>query len=341
MKKTIFAALILSTALTHAASVLPSSLRTDGKTVQKAFARAADSAQQCTVRVYHGSKMVLGTVVSEDGLIICKNSEFTTGARDSSRVIVKFTHTNRPYRGKVVARDNTLDIVIVDINRKTDPGFEWGDSEGLNHGTWLVAGTSDAPPKVGVRGGVLSANTREIKKAAGVIGVILGNGSKDIGGVQVRDLAKEGPAQEAGVKKGDVITAINGKEVFETPKLMEMIREYDPGTKLKVSIKRSGKNMTFNITLGYRNIVYKDMKSRNDRMSKTVSVRRTGFKSILQHDISLATTDMGGPLFDLEGKLVGINIAKANRVEFFAIPADAIQQMLKDNAKVISEARED
>ena len=45
---------------------------------------------------------------------------------------------------------------------------------------------------------------------------------------------------------------------------------------MKVSINRGDKKMNFNITLGYRNIVYKDMKSRNDKMSKKVSVRRTG-----------------------------------------------------------------
>jgi serine protease Do len=339
MKKILITALLFSVTIAPAASSLPQHLRTDGKGVQKAFASAADAAQKCTVRVFHGSKLVLGTVVSDDGLIICKNSEFSTTT--PGKVRVKFTDERRFHRAKVVARDNEHDLVILDINRETDPGFEWGNSTGLVHGTWLVAGTSDSPPKVGVRGGVLSANTREIKKAAGVIGVILGNASKKIGGVQVRDLAKEGPAAKAGVKKNDVITAINGEEVFVTAKLMEIIKSYDPGAKLKVSIKRGDKKMNFNITLGYRNIVYKDMKSRNDKMSKTVSVRRTGFKSILQHDISLATTDMGGPLFDLEGKLVGINIAKANRVEFFAIPAAAIRQVLEDKADEIAKAREE
>jgi len=339
MKKILIAALLLSTTLAPAASYLPQHLRTDGKGVQKAFASAAEAAQKCTVRVYHGRKMVLGTLISKDGLIICKNSEFSTTT--PGRIVVKFVGRNRPYRAKVVARDSAHDLVIIDIDSEVDPGFVWGDSKGLVHGTWLVAGTSDSPPKVGVRGGVLSAKTREIKKAAGVIGVILGSGSKRIGGVQVRDLAKEGPAAKAGVKKNDVITAINGEEVFETSKLMDIIKSYDPGAKLKVSIKRGDKKMEFNITLGYRNIVYADMKSRNDRMSKKVSVRRTGFKSILQHDISLATTDMGGPLFDLEGKLVGINIAKANRVEFFAIPADAIQKVLEDKADEIAKAREE
>ena len=37
-------------------------------------------------------------------------------------------------------------------------------------------------------------------------------------------------------------------------------------------------------------------------MSGKVSVRRTGFKRVIQHEVSLGPLDMGGPLFDLEGR---------------------------------------
>ena len=60
---------------------------------------------------------------------------------------------------------------------------------------------------------------------------------------------------------------------------------------------------------------------------------------MIQHEVSLGPLDMGGPLFDLEGRLVGINIAKANRVEFFAIPASDIRAILEDKAREIAEAR--
>ena len=81
------------------------------------------------------------------------------------------------------------------------------------------------------------------------------------------------------------------------------------------------------------------MKSRNDKMSGKFSVRRTGFETVLQHDITLGPSDMGGPLFDLEGRLVGINIAKANRVEFFAIPVEAIKKVLEEKTSEIAKAR--
>ena len=233
-----------------------------------------------------------------------------------------------------------IDVTTFDLGRDIDPGYEWGTSKGLTHGTWLVAVVADSPPRVGVRGGVLSATTRGIKKAGGVIGVILGGrDGKSFGGVQVTEVAKGGPAEKAGVKKNDVIYAIDGKEVFERAKMIEIVKSNDPGTTITVSVKRGEDKKDIKVTLGYRNLVFAEMKSRNDRMGGTVSVRRTGFERIIQHEISLGKSDMGGPLFDLEGKLVGINIAKANRVEFFAIPAEDIRQVLEDKAEEIAKAR--
>ena len=341
MKKTLIAALLLSTWLAPAASQLPRDLRTDGKAVQSAFAEAAKAANQCTVRLFDGKDVMrgLGTVVSKDGLVVAKNSEFQI--MQSGRLKVMGPGIRIGF-ARVVARDIPHDLIILDLGREVDPGYEWGSSESLEHGTWLVAGTSTSPPKVGVRGGVLSATAREIKKAGGVIGVIFGGrDGKSFGGVQVSEVAKGGPAEKAGVKKNDVIYAIDGEEVFERAKMIEIVKSNDPGTTITVSIKRGEDKKDLKITLGYRNLVFSDreLKSRNDRMSGKVSVRRTGFKRVIQHEISLVPMDMGGPLFDLEGKLVGINIAKANRVEFFAIPIEDIQQVLEDKADEIAKAR--
>ena len=337
MKKTLITLLLLSSWLAPAASQLPRHERTDGKAIQSVFADAADAASNCTVRIFNGSKMLLGTVVSEDGLIVTKNSEFSTVKPGLIRVMGPGTKISR---ARVVARDIPHDLIILDLGRDVDPGYKLGSSKGLTRGTWLVAVVADSPPKVGVRGGVLSATSREIKKSGGVIGVILGGrDGKSFGGVQVSEIAKGGPAEIAGVKKNDVIYAIDGKEVFERAKMIEIVKSNDPGTTITVSVRRGEDKKDLKITLGYRNLVFAEMKSRNDKMSGTVSIRRTGFERIIQHEISLGKSDMGGPLFDLEGKLVGINIAKANRVEFFAIPVEDIQQVLEDKAGEIAKAR--
>jgi len=152
-------------------------------------------------------------------------------------------------------------------------------------------------------------------------------------------VASGGPAEKAGMKKGDIIFSINGDDFFEREKMIEKVKSFDPGTAITVSVKRDDEELDIEITLGYRALVFSELKSRNDTMSGKMSVRRTGFKRVIQHEILLGPSDMGGPLFDLEGKLIGINIAKANRVEFFAIPAEEIQKILKEKAGEIAEAR--
>ncbi len=322
------------------AATLSSKLRTDGTQLREAFGKTTnEAARACTVNIWSGAKFTgLGTVVSTDGIVVAKNSEIDTANPGALRIVGP---GKRISRARVLARDIAHDLVFLDLGREVDPGFEWGKTEGLTHGTWLVAGVAGtALSGPSVRGGVCSALSREIKKAGGVIGVILGgeDGEK-FGGVEVTDVAKGGPAEKAGMKKGDVIFSINGDDFFEREKMIEKVKSFDPGTAITVSVKRGDEELDIEITLGYRNLVFSELKSRNDKMSGKMSVRRTGFKRIIQHEILLGPSDMGGPLFDLEGKLVGINIAKANRVEFFAIPAEEIQKILKEKAGEIAEAR--
>src|SRR5207253_1169195 len=61
-----------------------------------------------------------------------------------------------------------------------------------------------------------------------------------------------------------------------------------------------------------------------NRMGSILSDRRNGFPTILHHDAVLRPSDCGGPLVGLDGKVVGINIARAGRTESYAAPAEAV-----------------
>ena len=63
-------------------------------------------------------------------------------------------------------------------------------------------------------------------------------------------------------------------------------------------------------------------------MSGRFSGRRTNFKRVLQHDIGLSERTVGGPLLDLNGRCVGMNIARANRSETFAVPAKELRELI-------------
>jgi serine protease Do len=68
--------------------------------------------------------------------------------------------------------------------------------------------------------------------------------------------------------------------------------------------------------------------SRNDTMSGDYSKRRSGFPRVLQHDVQGNRATVGGPLLDLEGRCIGMNIARANRAESFAIPVEELRDVI-------------
>jgi S1-C subfamily serine protease len=65
-------------------------------------------------------------------------------------------------------------------------------------------------------------------------------------------VAPQGPAAQAGMKSGDVISKMDDKPVKELRDLVRTIREHKPGHKVKFEVMRDGKAETLNVTLGER-----------------------------------------------------------------------------------------
>jgi len=68
-------------------------------------------------------------------------------------------------------------------------------------------------------------------------------------GAYVADFAMRSAAKEAGIEKGDVITAVNGKKVVSANSLQEQIMRFKPGDKVKVTVDRYGKELEFVVEL--------------------------------------------------------------------------------------------
>ncbi|MFM2145412.1 MAG: hypothetical protein RL732_248 [Bacteroidota bacterium] len=75
------------------------------------------------------------------------------------------------------------------------------------------------------------------------------NGIKEGEGVFVMDVTKEGAAEAAGIKKGDIITKVNGLPVTSGPEMVGQIATYRPGDKIQVTYKRNGKEYVVPIVL--------------------------------------------------------------------------------------------
>ncbi|HEX6536715.1 MAG TPA: Do family serine endopeptidase [Gemmatimonadaceae bacterium] len=97
-----------------------------------------------------------------------------------------------------------------------------------------------------VRRAILGVSIQDVKaedaQAAGL---------KDIHGALVGGAspAGESPAAKAGIQPGDVIVALDGKDVDRVAQLQRMIRNHRPGETVDVTVMRYGKKMDFKVKL--------------------------------------------------------------------------------------------
>ncbi|MEX8549303.1 MAG: trypsin-like peptidase domain-containing protein [Mucilaginibacter sp.] len=72
---------------------------------------------------------------------------------------------------------------------------------------------------------------------------------KTTNGLLVNELVQGGGAQQAGIKKGDIITKVDGNTVYESSDLQEKVARLQPGDKVNLTVLRDGKEQTFAVTL--------------------------------------------------------------------------------------------
>jgi serine protease Do len=68
-------------------------------------------------------------------------------------------------------------------------------------------------------------------------------------GAIVTSVASGGPAEKAGIKRGDVITAINNQPVADTNGLRNLVASMAPGSSVSVTALRNGRDQTFQMAL--------------------------------------------------------------------------------------------
>ena len=70
--------------------------------------------------------------------------------------------------------------------------------------------------------------------------------------------------------------------------------------------------------------------SREVKTGAVPSDRDSNFPVVFQHDSPLFPEQCGGPICDLRGNVLGINIARESRAASYAIPAKHVRTILDD-----------
>lgn len=96
------------------------------------------------------------------------------------------------------------------------------------------------------------------KVTRGRIGVVIQNVTQDLAesfglktpkGAIVSQVEKDGPAAKAGLQEGDVITAVNGRQIDDSVDMPVIIGSMTPGSTAKLSVIRNSKNLTIDVTV--------------------------------------------------------------------------------------------
>ena len=88
------------------------------------------------------------------------------------------------------------------------------------------------------------------------LGVTVRNLSEDViayyglSGIYVNDVVTSGPAAEAGLQAGDIVTALNGEKLSTTTELTTALKACTAGDVVTLSVLRNGEALTLTVTLG-------------------------------------------------------------------------------------------
>lgn len=308
------------------ACVLGASSRSNGSEknhskVLSAFRPVVEDAAKSTVRVYvEGKRTSLGTVIDADGFVLTKASELQKGKNIDCEI-----HGGRKLAAKLVGIDKDRDLAVVKLEINNLKPIQWSDQPAPGVGSWVATPGLDKDP---LSVGVVSVDARPIARARGALAVALTE-SIDGNGPYIQQIFENGAAERAGLLPGDQITHVADKPTPKVRNVKDSISAYEPDDTVKIKIVRAGQEMEITVVLSnFNTMMPEDRANFQNSLGSTLSPRRSGFPMVLQHDTVLQKEYCGGPLVDLTGKAIGINIARAGRVESYAIPTATVKEIL-------------
>ena len=283
------------------------------------------TAAKSTVRVWAGKRrLAYGTVVTDGRKILTKFSEV---ARASGALRVEAGDgTVRPVVVAGVYQDEDLALLTVQGEPLTP--VKWCTEE-TRLGSFLTASRPDGQPAAFGVVSVLQRNLRETDKAyLGVQG--------DFGyagpGVKVQEVKPDSGAAAAGVRVGDVILRVNERPISGVLELRNSLTGVAPGARVSMAVRRGEEQLALDVLLGNRPDMPQfsgDRLRQMEQMGGPTSRVRDSFSKVVQTDMCPDPNQIGGPVVDLQGRVVGITMARADRTRSFVMPSAAVLRLLE------------
>ena len=290
------------------------------RNLMSSVAQAAKSTVKITDQ--KNNQLALGAIVREDGLIVSKASELNSHER-----LYCVLGINRNYEAKILKVDSDNDVALLKIQANGLKPVNWSQRQPKN-GAFVVTPTSNG--QVIALGSYSAMGRSTVGKNRAFLGVHPKSGAK---GVEIISaIESDTAAYQAGLQKGDVILSVDGVSVRESDQLTAEITRHRAGDRIRIKYLREGTERTTVAKLdgrtirGERAARFKMM----SRLGAIPSERDTEFPFVFQHDSPLFPEQCGGPICDLAGNVLGLNIARESRAASYAIPASHLQTVIEE-----------
>ena len=293
--------------------------------------------------------VILATALTKKGLFLTKTSEITDNSgnlRDG--VVAEIDGEEQEI--ELIASDTMTDLSIIRTKASNQIKADWSDFGSPRTSTLVISPTlADA-----VAFGITTQPVRSAPKsgfdhlltlgeAPPFLGFTLSETSTAEDHPSVALVEPDSPCDRAGLIEGDVIVSIDDEDITKAKDVIDLLADKQPGETVVITVKRGDQDVDLKAILGKRTVRTNrpDPKaSRTDQALSQLSAnggalskRRQGFPLAIYHDTPLEAPQCGGPLLDIHGQLLGINIARSLRTRTLALPSsvvrDAIKRMLK------------
>ncbi|MBK1830999.1 PDZ domain-containing protein [Verrucomicrobiaceae bacterium R5-34] len=289
---------------------------------------AVNTAAQSTVNVtFRGKRIALGTAISEDGEILSKWSEVAA----ASQHLVIITADGSQHAAIVTGVYPEHDLAIIKTDAKLTP-VQWAKQAAPELGDFIAL----ANPAGEAEGlGVVSVKPRSLRERdKAYLGVMMDFTVAGEGGIPLTRVMPDSGAFKAGLKDGDVVVAIDDRKINGAMEMRNLLQRLVPGSEIKVRYRRGDAEHNAMVHLGSRadndsiRRVPQARMSKMQRMGAIPSKVRENFPSVIQSDMAIEPNDAGGPVVDLEGRVIGVSIARGSRIKTFIIPTTTVLDVL-------------
>ena len=178
-------------------------------------------------------------------------------------------------------------------------------------------------------------------------------GIKETAGALVSGVLKDSPAEKAGIKRGDIITELDGKTIADSRILRNMVADNAPGKTVTVTVLRKDKKEQLKVTLGefkdakvaakadvdfdniLKDVVVQDLTpDLRQRLNIAADIAGVVVTQISQDDPTLNVLQQGDVIMEVERKPVG-NVGEYNEVVSKIGPKDTVLMLIyRDGASI-------